>query len=239
MATVRTRTISGAMAWWETHQWRIVDAIGSDVVKYIDDFVVGGGPDANWDAWTVTRVETGAGESTITSGDTGNGTMLLTTDAAENDGLNCQLLGESFKLETGKPLYFGARIQSISNTTESDLFIGLAITDTDILGGVTDAIGFKKVDGSTDLTFVITKNSVTTTASGLKTLAASTAYTVEFAWTGTALQVFVDGVFITGPAITNLPDDEELRVSVHFLTGEAVAKSCTIDWIRCVKFGRQ
>lgn len=239
MATqTKTRTISGAMAFWEAHRKRIVDAIGSDVVKYTDDFVKGGGPDTAWNEWTVTRVEAGAGESTITSGDTGNGTMLLTTDAAENDGLNCQLLGESFKLETGKPLYFGVRIQSLSDATQSDFFIGLSITDTDILGGVTDAIGFKKVDGSSDLTFVVTKNSVTTTVSGLKTLVASTAYILELYWDG-ALEVFVDGVSVAVPAITNLPDDEELRVSVQFLTGEAVAKTLAVDWLRIFKFGRQ
>ena len=238
MATVRSRQINGAIAWWEGHRKRIVDAIGSDVVKYVDDFVVGG-VDASWDnRWTVTRVETGGGESTITSGDTGNGTMLLTTDAAENDGLNCQLLGESFKLVAGVPLYFGARVQTLSDATQSDLFLGLAITDTDILGGVTDAIGFRKVDGSADLTFVLTKNSVTTTAAGLATLAAATAYVLEFYWDGN-IQIFVNGASVSVPAITNLPDDEELRVSVQFLTGEAVAKTCAIDWMRVFKFGRQ
>lgn len=237
--SVHSTHINGALAFWQDHRKRIVDAIGSDVLKYIDDFVVSGGADANWDAWTVTRDEAGAGESTIAAGDTGNGTMLLTTDAADNDGLNCQLLGESFKLETGKPLYFGARVQSISDATQSDLFIGLAITDTDILGGVTDSIGFQKVDGSTDLTFVVNKDSTATTVSGLKTLANATAYVLEFYWDGAALEVFVDGVSVAAPSIANLPNDEELRVSVHFLAGEAVAKTCAIDWIRCIKFGRQ
>ena len=239
MANIHTRHINGAIAFWEGHQKRIVDAIGGDVVKYIDDFVVGGGPDTAWDAWTVTRVEAGAGESTIASGDTGNGTLLLTTDAAEDDGLNIQLLGEAFKLELLKPLYFGASIQSLSEATQSDFFIGLAITDTDILGGVTDSIGFKKVDGSTDLTFVVNKNSTATTASGLATLAASTAYLIEFFWDGAALEVFVDGVSVATPAITNLPDDEELRISAQLLAGTTSAVTCAIDWIRCIKFGRQ
>lgn len=237
--TARFQLIAGAQAIWDGHRRRIVDAFGTDVVKYIDDFVVGGGADANWDAWTITRVEAGAGESTVTSGDTGNGTMLLTTDNAENDGVNCQLLGEAFKFESGKPLYFGARVQSLSDATQSDLFIGLAITDTDILGGVTDAIGFKKVDASADLTFVQTKDSSTTTSSGLATLSASTAYILEFYWNGTVLHVFVNGTNVVTPAVTNLPNDEELRVSLHFLTGETAIKTCYIDWIRCIKFGRQ
>lgn len=242
MAKVRTKIIAGALAFIDgsSKNKRIIDAIGGDVVKYVDDFVVGGGGDANWDAWTVTRVESGAGESTITSGDTGNGTMLLTTDAAENDGLNCQLLGESLKLSSGVPLYFGVRIQSLSDATQSDFFLGLAITDTDILGGVTDAIGFKKVDGSAALTFVLTKDSSTTTvSSGLATLAASTAYILEFYWDGASIEVFVDGASKAVPTITNLPNDEELRVSAQLLTGEAVAKTLAIDWIRCIKFGRQ
>lgn len=239
MASIHSSRVNGSLAYWETHRKRIVDAIGGDVVKYVDDFVVGGGGDAAWDAWTVTRVEGGAGESTITSGDTGNGTMLLTADAADNDGLNCQLNGESFNLEAGKPLYFGARIQSLSEATQSDLFIGLAITDTDILGGVTDSIGFQKVDGSTDLTFVVNKNSTATTVSGLKTLAASTAYFLEFYWDGSGLEVFVDGVSVATPAVTNLPDDEEMRVSVHFLAGTTGGMTCAIDKLACIKFGRQ
>jgi hypothetical protein len=239
MDAVHSMHIDGALAFWSGHRKRILDAIGGDVVKYIDDFVVSGGGDAAWDAWTVTRVEGGAGESTITAGDTGNGIMLLTTDAADNDGLNCQLLGESFKLQAAKPLYFGAKIQSVGEATQSDFFIGLAITDTDILGGVTDSIGFQKVDGSADLTFVVNKNSTATTVAGLKTLAAATEYFLEFYWDGTGLEVFVDGVSVATPAVTNLPDDEELRVSVHWLTGQAVAGALAIDKLACIKFGRQ
>lgn len=237
--SLHSKFINGNLAYWQGHQKRIVDAIGDNVVKYVDDFVAVGGGDTAWDAWTVTRVEAGAGESTITQGDTGNGTMLLTTDANDNDGLNCQLLGESFKLEASKPLYFGARIQSMSEETQSDFFLGLAITDTDILGGVTDAIGFQKVDGSADLTFIVEKDGAATTVSGLKTLAAATAYVLEFYWDGAGLEVFVDGVSVATPAITNLPNDEELRVSVHYLAGAAGGQTFALDWIRCIKFGRQ
>lgn len=238
MTSVHSSYIAGSLAFWQGHRKRIVDAIGADVVKYIDDFVRSN-PDTAWDDWTVTRVEGGAGESTIAGGDAGNGTMLLTTDAAENDGLNCQLLGESFKLETGKPLYFGARIQGINDVDQTDLFIGLAITDTDILGGVTDRIGFESLDETAALSFVIEKDSTQTTVAAIGTLVDATAVILEFFWDGAALEVFVDGVSVSAPAITNLPNDEEMRVSVHFLTGETTANTCHIDWIRCIKFGRQ
>lgn len=237
--TLHSRYINGALAYYDGHLKSIVDAIGSDVVKYIDDFVASGGADTAWSAWTVTRVEAGAGESTITTGDTGNGTMLLTTDANEDDGLNVQLLGESFRFEAGKPLYFGARIQGVSDATQSDLFIGLAVTDTDILGGVTHRAGFECLDGSTSVSFMLEKASTETLVTGVGTLADNTAMIVEFFWDGAGIEVFVNGVPVAAPAVTNLPDDEELRVSVQFLAGSTTAKTCAIDWIRCVKFGRQ
>lgn len=235
-------TILGALAFWEGHRKRIVDAIGGNVLKYIDDFLHIPVDDTTGDptAWTMTVVEIGlGGDSTAASGNTGNGTLLLTTDNAENDGVNLQLKGEAFKLELLKPLYFGARIQGINDVDQTDLFIGLAITDTDILGGVTDRIGFESLDETAALSFVIEKDSTQTTATALATLADATAVIIEFFWDGTALEVFVDGVSVSTPAVTNLPDDEELRISVQFLTGEAVANTCAVDWIRCIKFGRQ
>lgn len=238
MAAIHSQHVNGALAYWETHRKRIVDAIGSDVVKYIDDFVSVPGTDATLDPWTVTLVEAGAGESTVAAGVGGNGTLLITTDAAEDDGVSLQLKGEAFKLEASKPLYFGARVK-ISDATQSDFFIGLAITDTAILGGVTDSIGFTKVDGSTALAFVVNKNSTATTASSLYTVVADTYAIIEFYWDGAALEVFVDGLSVATPAVTNLPDDEELTPSIEFLAGAAAAKTMNVDWVRVIKFGRQ
>lgn len=239
MAAIHSTHINGALAYWEGHRKRIVDAVGGDVLKYIDDFIVVPGTDASLDPWTVTLVEAGAGETTVAAGDTGNGTLLITTDANEDDGANLQLRGESFKLEADKPLYFGARVQSISEVTQSDFFIGLAITDTDILGGVTHRIGFESLDGAATLAFMLEKSSTETTTGAIATLVNSTAVVLEFYWDGAGIEVFVDGVSVATPAITNLPNDEELRVSIQFLAGSTVAKTCAIDWIRCIKFGRQ
>jgi hypothetical protein len=96
---VHARQIAGNLAFYNRTKHRLVDAIGPDVVKYVDDFVVS--PLAAADAplgWTVTLVEAGGGESTITKVDGIGGELLLTTDANENDGINMQLAGESFEL---------------------------------------------------------------------------------------------------------------------------------------------
>jgi hypothetical protein len=237
MGDLHSRYEQGNLLFWDTHRKRIVDAMGVDIIKYLEDFSGGGpGSDAVFDDdWTVTRVEGGAGESTIAKGDGAGGIATITTDAADNDGINMQLLGESFKLASGNILYFGIKLKA-SATTQNDFFVGLAITDTDILGGVTDRIGFEKLDGVTAVTAMLEKDSTETLSGTLATL--DTSYHIyEFYFDGTNVEFFIDGVSVYVPATTNLPNDEELRVSIHALTGEAVAKTFDIDWIRCVQLG--
>jgi hypothetical protein len=239
--TLHSQYVKGNLVFWQDHRKRWVDAIGTDVVKWIDDFVAGVGADAQFDNfWTVTRVETGlGGESTVARTDQSGGALLITTDNAENDGINMQLLGESFELSTDQVIYFGAFGVKMSDATQSDLFIGLAITDTDILGGVTDSIGFRKVDASAAVSFLVEKDSTETTATAY-TAANDTAADMEFLYDGRSgtLEAFVNGASIGTVATTNLPNDELLRPSVHFLTGAAAAITCTIDKMVCIQIGR-
>lgn len=238
MADVIGQRIAGNLVYIDksAHLKRVVGAIGPDVFIFEDDFVRSSltGADAPLGA-TVTLVEAGAGESTAAYTDAAGGALLLTTDAADNDGLNIQWSPEAFKLASFNYFYFGCRVK-ISDATQSDLFIGLAVTDTDILGGVTDSIGFIKVDGATTLSAYVNKNSTATTTTVASSI--GTSYKIlELVHDGTTLEAFVDGVSAGTIALTNLPDDEELRPTVHFLAGEAVVKTCTIDWIRIVQIG--
>lgn len=236
MSNVHTRRILGNLAFWDTHRNRIIDAIGPGVCKFIDEFVDTPflGADAP-SAYTVTLVEGGAGETTLAQvGGQAGGGLLITTDAADNDGANVQVKGEAFKLVADLPCYFGCRLK-ISDATQSDILVGLCITDTDLLGGMTDGVYFRKVDASAVLSFVLELNSTETTGAVL-TVVADTYYVLEFYFDGTNVDAYVDGVLQTRLAITNLCQDEELTPSLHFLTGEAVAKTCTVDWLRAVQF---
>ncbi len=237
MANIHSRHIRGNLAFYDAHRKRLIDAIGPDVIKYINDFCSGGpGADAAFDDdWTVTRVEAGAGESTMAIVDGVGGILQISTDAAENDGINAQVLGEAFKLASGVDVYFGARMKA-SVSTQNDFFLGLAITDTDILGGVTDRVGFEKLDGVTDVKAMLEKDSAETLSGALAALDANF-HTYEFYFNGSKVEFFLDGVSVYTPAVTNLPNDEELRVSLHCLTGEAVAKTFDFDWIRCIQIG--
>lgn len=238
MANVVGRRIAGNLAYFDfaAHQKRLISAIGPDVFAFDEDFVRSGISAADtWLAATSTLVEAGAGESTVAMTDAAGGQLLITTDANEDDGVNLQFSPEAFKLASFNYFYFGTRLK-VSDATQSDLFIGLAVTDTTILGGVTDSIGFLKVDAATTLSAYVNKNSTATTTTVASTIGTSF-ITLELVHDGSVLEAFVDGVSAGTIATTNLCDDEELRPTVHFLTGEAVAKTLTIDWIRIIQIG--
>lgn len=231
---------------WAVHRKRIVDAIGPDVIKYLNDFETSPLIAADTPiGWTVTKVEAGAAASTITFPDAVGGALLLTTDSNENDGISMQLDGESFELTTDQhAVYFGIRFQC-SEATQIDWFLGLAVTDTDPLGGVTDGVYFRKVDGSTDIKFVVEKNSTETESASLGTFAAATDIFLEFYYIGATssggplLQAFIDGVQVGGTiALTNLPDDEALTPTIQVLAGSAASRTMQIDLVRTVQIGR-
>jgi len=236
MANLRSRRINGNLAFWSTHQKRILDAIGEGVVKFIDDFTNFNVDDTTGDntGITSTVVEAGSGVSTMASADKSGGAVTITTAGNENDGLNAQWNGESFKT-SGNELYFYTKLQ-INDVDQTDLFIGLAVTDTTLLGGVANAIYFESVDGSATLSAVTESGSTETQADTVGTLADGTDIELEFYYNGSNVEFFVNGSSVATSS-TNIPSTE-MRVSVHFLTGEATANTCTIDEIRVIQIGR-
>lgn len=238
MGQVHSKRIAGNYVEYQDHEKRLVSARGTDAVVFFDDFVNPGTITSDAiSGWTTTLVEAGAGESTVTLADASGGAVVLTTDDAENDGVEIQLKGESFGFATSqKATYFGARVKA-SDATQSDFVIGLCITDTTLLGGMTDGVYFRKVDGSTAVEFVTEKDSSETATTAVHTFAADTYVIYEFYFDGTSIEAFVDGVRVAQHT-ANIPDDELLTPSVHFLTGEGVAKTMTLDWVRAIQIGR-
>lgn len=217
---------------------RIIDAIGPDVTKYSLEPHVANAAGTDPTGWTTTVVETGAGgdSDAVPATDAGYAWNLI-TDNADNDGISLQLLGTPFELTSDQDLYFGIEFQ-INDVTQSDFFLGLAITDTAILSGVTDRIGFESLDGSTDIKLAIEKDSTETLTASLGTLVDATLVYVEFYWNGTSIYPFINGVGAALPAVTNLPDNEALRLTLEFLTGEAVAQTMKIRQGRIIQIGR-
>jgi hypothetical protein len=101
---------------------------------------------------------------------------------------------------------------------------------------MTNGVYFTKVDASTDINFVLEKSSTaTTSASAVGTFADATDIILEFLFDGTNVDAYVDGVLQTRLATTNLPNDEQLTVSVEFLTGAASVETLSIAWLRAIQ----
>ncbi len=184
--------------------------------------------------WIVTESEPEATQ-TITDGD--GGILLLTNSSDDNELVAIQKVGESFKFEAGKKLFFKARFK-LSDATNSDAIIGLQITDTTPFD-VTDGVYFIKNDDAATLDFKVVKNSTATTASSILTMANDTYITIGFYYDGGRSGYIkyygstntLNPTFLGQIATTNLVDDEELTVSIALRNGEAVAKTMSIDYV--------
>ena len=181
--------------------------------------------------WTVTETDAGATQA-LTDGD--GGLLLITNTAADNDLVSLQKKGESFRFATGKALFFEARFK-VSDATQSDVVIGLQITDTTPLD-VTDGVFFIKADGAATVDFRVEKNNTATTASAMATMADDTYIRLGFYYDGvSAVQYFVNGSIAGSSVTTNLPDDEDMTITIAIQNGEAVAKTMTVDYVYVAK----
>lgn len=65
----------------------------------------------------------------------------------------------------------------------------------------------------------------------------ATDVTLEFLYSGSNVYVYVDGTLTAtlADSDTSFPNDELLRLSFEFLTGEAVANTATIKWLRFIQ----
>lgn len=185
--------------------------------------------------WTVTSV----GAATQALANVDGGALLLTDTALDNDSTQIQKVGSSFLLATDKKFIFKARFK-VSDATQSDFLIGLAVADTTLLGaidgdGVTDGVFFSKDDGDALLDFQCQKDATTgqSRAAGIATVVTDTFMTVACAYDGKSeLKYFVNDAHLGSIAVSsaNLPDTI-LTISIALMNGEAVAKTMTIDYV--------
>ncbi len=217
--------------------WRLYDGFGQNVVKHIEDFVRWPTDDTtdNPTEYTMTVVEVGAGDSTAVLTNLPGGAMLITAAANENDGANLQLNGESFQLNAKYPCYFGIKLQA-GDVDQSDFLVGLGITDTSAIVAISDGAYFRSVDAAATVQFILEKDSVeaSTTAA---TMTDATDITLEWYYDGANITAYVNGVQVASVADSDasFPDDEALTPTIAFLTGEAVANTMTVKWMRAIQ----
>ena len=217
-----------------SHRW--YDAIGGPVTKYVQDFQ--GYPVDNTTFLPTEFVTTLVNASTCVPTDAAGGAMLITTAGADNDGVKLQLgstAGESVGFAGQYPTYFGVSFQA-SVVTQADCLFGVCVTDTACLDAVTDGMYFRNVDGSALLYFVTEKDSVES-QTAVATLVAGAQITAEWYFDGTTVYAYINGAEVCSVAATDatFPNDELMRLTMEFLTGDAAAITCTINWVRLIQ----
>ena len=188
--------------------------------------------------WTVTETQAGATQA-LTSAHGPGGMLLLTNTAADNDVNQIQRAVESFEFTSGKKTWFASRLKITdagTDVTHSDVYVGLIITDTDLVGGVSDGVYFKKPDETAGtISFVSEYNNTETTQAAVGTFVHNTFIELGFYYDGgTNIEVYVDNAKVATVTValgTTLCNDEELTPTVSMTNGEAVIKNVVIDWI--------
>jgi len=220
-----------------------LDAVGPNVIKYIDDFVIcpkstAAAASLYLKEWVITHTSGAGGTSTetmVVPGNVKGGWLNLSPGSSENDGVEMQSESESFRVEANSPLYFGIRYK-VDASSEADWLLGLVETDTTVMDGSSHGIYFKSIDGDNILYCCATKDGTTT-----KTLVASTGFAVdtvyvdEFLVTSTgSVEFWHNGTYV-GQYTAGIPSTD-LAVTLCFETGASnTSIDMFIDWIRCIQ----
>jgi hypothetical protein len=235
---IQTKSVNNALVYYDdryTNRW--LDAIGANVVKY--EMPVGLAQDDTTDdptRWVNTETGTNTAVSSTTAGDR----LLITTGGTEYNGVNLQVHGSAFKLESGKPLYFGARI-AMQNGAKGDYLVGLCEVDTALLATATshalavtdDGIFFYQLNDETALQFVNELGGVVgETASGVTT-GSGTYRDIEIYYDGATLYAYVDNQEIV--SISSGLADQALTPSINVRAGDDGAEQLSVQWMRAIQ----
>ena len=179
--------------------------------------------------WTVTATGTAPVAASLLP----DAKILISTQASTDfSGDNMQVLGSRFKLEAGKPVYFGAKL-TMSEATQSTLLFGLCGVDTTLTAAssahaiAVSAGGafFSKLDGVTAGLFK-TYTTGTEVNSAAAFTADTSAHWYEMYWDGYKLYGYYDGTIVAtfGSGITT----EVLTPSICFRKGDTAAGVYTL-----------
>ena len=179
--------------------------------------------------WTLTETSAGATQAVRGTVAGGNGGILdLTQNGAggATDVNQLQLANETFLITPGKQLWFKSRFAATAGTMANfGILMGLTITDTTAVAGVSDGIFFRKQTGVSTLEHVLCFNAAETTTGALATVTTATFLTAGFYYNGKdAVEVYVNDVKVaTHTTLTNLVQDEELAVTIASVNATAAA----------------
>ena len=106
----------------------------------------------NMGQWLVTVTDGGGdnGEVIVISDAEPGGVVTITTNEADDDSMELQMNGEAFAVNARNDMWFSIRMK-LSDADACDWFVGLATTDTAVIDGTNDSIGFRNASNSADI----------------------------------------------------------------------------------------
>lgn len=154
--------------------------------------------------------------STLAAGTTAGSGWIATTDTAEYDGVNVQVTGAPFELQSNKPFWFHGKLQA-DEATQVDILLALAGTSTALLATATahgvnstnfKGAGFLKVAGGTVLSAQVYNASGAQAAYANfgSAFAASTDYDLDIEYTGEGANFYIQGLKVLSVAASSLPN---------------------------------
>lgn len=172
------------------------------------------------------------------------GILRLTCNDANGDQEQINLYSECFKPAVGNALYFETSL-AIEDVDKCDWFAGLCVDSTDVLGGVTDRMGFEcQHDGNIDsiLEQDSTEYSADTTVDisdcASISVFGSNKVKLAFYWDGIdTVKYYVDGtltnIFTDNGTTILVPDDETLTPTfqIHTDDGAGATQTMWIDYV--------
>ena len=204
-----------------------------DYVTYFNDFLES--RDYTAGDWTVTSVDTNS-DSGATRGlaaDELNGALAIVTNDNALDSESLQQDEEIWKLESGKKLWMEANVK-VDDADQTSAFIGLGVTDTTPLD-TSDRVGFQIDDESGSILCKSEKDSTETSTDSGVDLVDDTYAKVGFAWNGSNTVEFYVNRQLVATHTANIPDNENLAITLHIKNGDAAASTLSVDYILVCK----
>lgn len=236
---IQTKHINNALVYYDDrYPNRIVDAIGSNVVKW--ELPVGVPKDDTTNDPSG-MVNTEAGTCSALSSTTAGDRLIITTGGTEYNGMNLQAHGSAFKIEAGKPCYFGIRAAMQNGVGKGDYLFGLCEVDTTLLATASahglsvtdDGLYFYQIQGATSSIFVNELGGVEGAIASGVTTGSGTYHDWEFWFDGATLYVYVDGVEI-GSVSSGLAD-QALTPSINVRAGDDGAEILYVQWMKAIQ----
>lgn len=227
----------GNLVFWEApYRQRLVEAIGPNVIKFLEDFGsdVFSSPSAT--TWVETKV---AGTCGVASYPIEGGGVFLYSNGSDNHGYEMQKMA-GFVAVDDCPIYFGVRWKLLGiGGLSASVVLGLLDEDTSVVETPNTGIVFTIPSAAANLDFVCYSTLTGVAMTALTAVLTDTWYTNEFYWDGAdQIKMWHNGAYIGAASTASIAQTSAMAITIAFQNEAENASGTTgllVDWIRAVQ----